>query len=89
VLEEDDDGEEGGDGEGDGDDEGENEGEGEGGAAGRAGAGARSGPLAETRAVVERVLTETGMSDARAAKLSIDDFLRLLAAFNAAGVHFA
>ena len=35
------------------------------------------------------VLTEAGYADKRSAKLSQDDFLRLLAAFNAAGIHFA
>jgi len=41
------------------------------------------------KALVETVLTETEMSDRRAAKLDIDDFLGLLGAFNRANIHFA
>lgn len=32
---------------------------------------------------------EHGFAEKRSAKLSQDDFLQLLAAFNAAGIHFA
>ena len=35
------------------------------------------------------VLAGGGFEDARSAKLAQDDFLRLLAAFNRAGIHFA
>lgn len=38
---------------------------------------------------VQRVLAETDMGSKRASKCDIDDFLALLAAFNAAGIHFA
>jgi 18S rRNA (adenine1779-N6/adenine1780-N6)-dimethyltransferase len=41
------------------------------------------------KARVEAVLASTGAADLRAAKLSQDEFMRLLAAFNAAGIHFA
>ena len=39
--------------------------------------------------LVEEVLTATGYSDKRASKLTIDDYLALLAAFNGKGLHFA
>ena len=39
--------------------------------------------------VVEDVLTVSGYGGKRSSKLSIDDFLALLAAFNARGLHFA
>jgi 18S rRNA (adenine1779-N6/adenine1780-N6)-dimethyltransferase len=38
--------------------------------------------------LVEKVLTKEGYSDQRAAKLDLNDFLCLLAAFNAEGIHF-
>lgn len=44
--------------------------------------------LSKMKELVEQVLTETGFSDKRAAKMDIDDFLCLLAAFNTRGVHF-
>eukprot|EP00188_Purpureofilum_apyrenoidigerum_P000844 Plantae.Rhodophyta-Purpureofilum_apyrenoidigerum.ctg14219.p1 GENE.Plantae.Rhodophyta-Purpureofilum_apyrenoidigerum.ctg14219~~Plantae.Rhodophyta-Purpureofilum_apyrenoidigerum.ctg14219.p1 ORF type:complete len:372 (-),score=80.73 Plantae.Rhodophyta-Purpureofilum_apyrenoidigerum.ctg14219:1000-2055(-) len=40
------------------------------------------------KATIDRVLEECGLLEARAAKLTIDDFLRLLAAFNEANLHF-
>lgn len=43
----------------------------------------------DVKALVESVLTETGFSDTRASKMSIDDFLLLLEAMNRAGIHFA
>lgn len=43
----------------------------------------------DMKAVVEGVLTETGTSDTRASKMTIDDFLGLLSAFNKARVHFS
>jgi 18S rRNA (adenine1779-N6/adenine1780-N6)-dimethyltransferase len=46
------------------------------------------GPPA-VQATLEKVLDETGFRECRASKMSIDDFLALLAAMNAAGVHFA
>ena len=39
--------------------------------------------------LVEGVLSSTGLSEARSAKLDQDDFLRLLAAFNEKGIHFS
>jgi len=41
------------------------------------------------KAAVEAVLTETGYGEKRALTLSVDDFLALLAAFNAKGLHFS
>ncbi|KAI0920368.1 Dimethyladenosine transferase [Taiwanofungus camphoratus] len=38
---------------------------------------------------VEEVLQETGFSESRAAKMDIDDLLKLLSAFHDAGLHFA
>lgn len=37
---------------------------------------------------VQRVLKETGLSESRTAKLTQDDFLTLLSAFNNTGIHF-
>ena len=39
--------------------------------------------------LVESILQEHGFASLRSAKLSLDDFLRLLAAFNEKGIHFA
>jgi 18S rRNA (adenine1779-N6/adenine1780-N6)-dimethyltransferase len=39
--------------------------------------------------LIEDVLTTEGYSDKRAAKMGINDFLCLLSAFNAKGIHFA
>lgn len=41
------------------------------------------------KAKIEQVLTETGFSDKRAAKLDQTDFLKLLYAFHQVGLHFA
>ncbi|CDO70436.1 hypothetical protein BN946_scf184999.g77 [Trametes cinnabarina] len=38
---------------------------------------------------VEQVLQETGFAESRAAKMDINDLLKLLAAFHDAGIHFA
>jgi len=38
---------------------------------------------------VEGVLERTGFSDERTAKMDQDDFMKLLAAFNEVGIHFA
>lgn len=38
--------------------------------------------------VVEEILVTEGYADERAAKMAINDFLALLAAFNARGIHF-
>lgn len=44
--------------------------------------------IADMKVLVEGVLAETGYSDKRAARMDINDFLCLLAAFNEKGVHF-
>ncbi|KAI9571823.1 S-adenosyl-L-methionine-dependent methyltransferase [Boletus coccyginus] len=41
------------------------------------------------KARVEEVLSSTGYSDQRAAKMTIDDLLKLLSAFHEEGIHFA
>ena len=41
------------------------------------------------RTIIERVLSEEKYVSTRTAKMDIDDFLELLAKFNAAGIHFA
>lgn len=46
------------------------------------------GPLQRMKQLVESILVETDFSDKRAARMDIDDFLCLLAAFNARGIHF-
>lgn len=43
----------------------------------------------KVKELVEKVLSETGYSDKRAARMDIDDFLCLLAAFNVEGIHFS
>ncbi|KAG8828435.1 Dimethyladenosine transferase [Serendipita sp. 401] len=43
----------------------------------------------DAKAAIEEILQETGFSDARAAKMSVDDLLKLLYAFHAKGFHFA
>jgi 18S rRNA (adenine1779-N6/adenine1780-N6)-dimethyltransferase len=45
-------------------------------------------PFPDVKAVVSRVLEETGFAKQRPAKMSLDDFLGLLNAFNAADIHF-
>lgn len=45
-------------------------------------------PFPDMKVLVEEVLTTTGYSDQRAAKMDLNDFLCLLAAFNAKGIHF-
>ncbi len=46
------------------------------------------GGLPGVKAVVEGVLTALHVSDKRGSKMDIDDFMQLLAAMNAAGIHF-
>ena len=46
-------------------------------------------PFPVMKDIIEEVLTEQEFSDKRAAKMDQDDFLRLLAAFNAKGIHFS
>lgn len=41
------------------------------------------------RSKLEKVLNDTGLAEQRANKCDQNDFLRLLAAFNAEGIHFA
>ena len=43
----------------------------------------------EFKQLVEGLLHEHEFGSLRSAKLSLDDFLRLLAAFNEKGIHFA
>jgi 18S rRNA (adenine1779-N6/adenine1780-N6)-dimethyltransferase len=45
-------------------------------------------PFPDMKLLMESVLTTTGYSDQRAAKLDLNDFLCLLAAFNTQGIHF-
>lgn len=52
-------------------------------------AGRRARYSEEFKAKVVAVLDQHGFTEQRGAKLAQDDFLRLLAAFNAAGIHFA
>jgi 18S rRNA (adenine1779-N6/adenine1780-N6)-dimethyltransferase len=42
----------------------------------------------DMKSIVEDVLNTTGYSTQRAAKMDINDFLCLLAAFNEKGIHF-
>jgi 18S rRNA (adenine1779-N6/adenine1780-N6)-dimethyltransferase len=44
--------------------------------------------IAYTKAAIARVLSEGGYADKRSAKLTQDDFLKMLAMFNEAGYHF-
>ena len=44
---------------------------------------------ARLRAQVVDILQQNDFEDARVAKMGQDDILRLLACFNAAGIHFA
>jgi 18S rRNA (adenine1779-N6/adenine1780-N6)-dimethyltransferase len=46
-------------------------------------------PLPDMKDLVEEVLIEQDYGDKRAAQMDINDFLCLLAAFNAKGIHFA
>ncbi len=46
-------------------------------------------PFPVMKQLVEEVLTIEEFSDKRAARMDQDDFLRLLAAFNAKGIHFS
>ena len=50
---------------------------------------ARSQQHANVRAVLEDVLADPQFTDRRAANMDQDDFLALLAAFNARGLHFS
>ncbi|KAL0227570.1 hypothetical protein RCL1_003714 [Eukaryota sp. TZLM3-RCL] len=43
----------------------------------------------DIKLVIEDVLTRTNKSDSRSAKLSIEDFMELLLAFHAEGIHFS
>jgi 18S rRNA (adenine1779-N6/adenine1780-N6)-dimethyltransferase len=45
-------------------------------------------PFPDMKALVEEVLTTAGYAETRAARMDINDFLCLLAAFNAKGIHF-
>eukprot|EP00030_Apusomonadida_sp_AF-17_P007482 a841500_1778.p2 GENE.a841500_1778~~a841500_1778.p2 ORF type:complete len:325 (+),score=117.58 a841500_1778:32-976(+) len=53
-------------------------------------AAARPEPDAtDIKALVEEILTANDFIDARARRMSIDDFVRLLTVFNEAGIHFS
>jgi 18S rRNA (adenine1779-N6/adenine1780-N6)-dimethyltransferase len=45
-------------------------------------------PFPDMKILVEEVLSQDGFHEQRAARMSINDFLCLLAAFNAKGIHF-
>lgn len=45
-------------------------------------------PDIDMKAIVGSILEETRLVDARAAKMDIDDFLRLLDGFHQKGIHF-
>lgn len=45
-------------------------------------------PFPDMKLLIEEVLNQDGFSDQRAANMSINDFLCLLAAFNLKGIHF-
>mmetsp|Transcript_16040 Transcript_16040/g.51171 ORF Transcript_16040/g.51171 Transcript_16040/m.51171 type:complete len:324 (+) Transcript_16040:145-1116(+) len=57
--------------------------------AGGSGAGGSGDLFREVGDIVEGVLIATGFSEERTAKMDQDDFLKLLAAFNEKGIHFA
>jgi len=44
--------------------------------------------IAAARALIDEVLESTGYAAQRSAKMDLDDFMRLLASFNEAGIHF-
>jgi 18S rRNA (adenine1779-N6/adenine1780-N6)-dimethyltransferase len=46
-------------------------------------------PFPVMKAIVEEVLSQDDFAEKRAAKMDQDDFLALLAAFNARGIHFS
>ena len=45
--------------------------------------------ITEFKPVIESVLNETGLGELRAAKISLDQYLELLLAFNRRGIHFS
>ena len=46
-------------------------------------------PFPSMKGIVEEVIKNEGYEDTRAFKMDLNDFLCLLAAFNAKGVHFS
>jgi hypothetical protein len=52
------------------------------------GGGGLKAVLLPVRALVDEVLEATGFAEQRASKMDLDDFMALLARFNAAGIHF-
>jgi|EP00900_Chrysochromulina_parva_P002836 18S rRNA (adenine1779-N6/adenine1780-N6)-dimethyltransferase len=52
------------------------------------GGGGLKADLLPVRALVDEVLAATGFAEQRASKMDLDDFMALLARFNAAGIHF-
>lgn len=54
------------------------------------GKAAKKGKVSEEfKALVLKVLQESGFEEQRAAKMTQDQFMSLLAAFNKAGIHFS
>ena len=49
----------------------------------------RAGSVPDMKKLVDTVLATCGMTDSRAKQMDTDDFLKLLAAMNQAGIHFA
>jgi 18S rRNA (adenine1779-N6/adenine1780-N6)-dimethyltransferase len=45
--------------------------------------------ISNFKSVIEQVLTESGLSDMRASKINLDQYLALLLAFNRKGIHFS
>lgn len=45
--------------------------------------------ITDMKAAIEEVLTETGLSDQRASKVNLDQYLELLLGFNKRGIHFS
>ena len=48
-----------------------------------------SDEITDMKRAIEEVLTETNLSDQRASKVSLDQYLELLLAFNRRGIHFS
>lgn len=60
------------------------------GASGGGGGNGRRGKVSpEFKSKVEQLLEANGFDTLRSSKMAQEDFLRLLATFNAAGIHFA
>jgi 18S rRNA (adenine1779-N6/adenine1780-N6)-dimethyltransferase len=58
--------------------------------AGGGGGGRRRGKVSpEFKDLVQRVLVDGGFDQMRASKMSQEEFIRMLACFNAVGIHFS